>query len=70
MNDTLPESVFPISTVKLKATLSRTTYPKINMIQRWKREKSVDDQNCPAGVFSFVFQKVSDDDLCQKDYVL
>jgi len=39
------------------------------MIQQWKREKSAGDQNCSAGVFPFVFQETSDDDLCQKDYV-
>ena len=39
------------------------------MLQRWKREKSVGDQNCPASVFPFVFQETSDDDFCQKDYV-
>jgi len=27
------------------------------------------DQNCPTGVFPFVFQETSDDDLCQTDYV-
>jgi hypothetical protein len=39
------------------------------MIQQWKREKLTGDQNCPAGVFPFVFQETSDDDFCQKDYV-
>ena len=33
------------------------------MIQWWKREKSVGDQNCPTGVFPFVFQEVYDDDM-------
>jgi hypothetical protein len=40
------------------------------MIQRWKREKSVGDQNCSACVFPSVFQKVSYDDLCQTDRVI
>jgi hypothetical protein len=41
------------------------------MIQWWKREKSAGDQNCPAGVFPFVFfQEVSDDDFYQTDCVL
>jgi len=53
----------------MRETSRCTTYPKIGMIQRWKREKSASDQNCPAGVFSFVFQETSDDDFCQKDYV-
>jgi hypothetical protein len=53
----------------MKATFRRTTYPKINMIQQWKREKSVGNQNCHAGVFPFVFQEIYDDDLCQTDYV-
>ena len=39
------------------------------MIQRWKREKSAGDQNCPAGIFPFVFQNTSDDDGCSMDYV-
>jgi hypothetical protein len=47
----------------------RTTYPNIGMIQRWKREISADDQNCPAGVFPSVFQEGPDDDFCQKDCV-
>ena len=40
------------------------------MIQRWKREKSAGKQNCPVGVFPFVFQETSDDDFCQTDYVI
>jgi hypothetical protein len=39
------------------------------MIQRWKREKSAGDQNCSAELFPFVFQKISDDDFCQTDFV-
>jgi len=39
------------------------------MIQRWMREKSAGNQNCSAELFPFVFQKRSDDDLCQKDCV-
>ena len=38
------------------------------MIPRWKREKSAGDQNCPAGIFPFVFQDTSDDDFCSMDY--
>jgi hypothetical protein len=53
----------------MKATFKRITYPKIDMIQQWKREKSIGNQNCHAGVFPFVFQKIYDDDLCQTDYV-
>ena len=34
-----------------------------------EERESVGDQNCPAGVFSFVFQETSDDDFCQTDYV-
>jgi hypothetical protein len=33
-----------------------------------EERESTDDQNCPAGVFSFVFQETSDDDFCE--YVL
>jgi hypothetical protein len=40
------------------------------MIQRWKREESIGDQNCPASVFPFVFQEISDDDFYQTDCVL
>jgi len=60
---------FRSSPSKSKATSRRTTYPKISMIQRWKREKSVGDQNYPAGEFPFVFQETSDDDFCQMNYV-
>jgi hypothetical protein len=54
----------------MKETSRRITYPKINMIQLWKREKSVGDQNCSIGVFPFVFHEISDDDFCQMDCVL
>jgi len=54
---------------RVKTTSRRTTYPKISMIQRWKREKSAGDQNFPAGIFPFVFQDTSDDDFCSMDYV-
>jgi hypothetical protein len=53
----------------MKATSRRTTYPKIGMIQRLKRAKSVGDQNYHAGVFTFGFQETSNDDFCQTDYV-
>jgi len=53
----------------MRATSRHTTYPKIDIIQRWKREKSASDQNCHASVFVFVFQETSGDDFCQKDYV-
>jgi len=52
-----------------KAKSRRTTYRKISMIQRWKRERSVGDQNCSAGEFPFVFQETSNDDFYQTDYV-
>jgi len=52
-----------------KETSRRTTYPKISMIQRWKREKLAGDQNCSAGEFPFVFQETSDDEICPTDYV-
>jgi len=55
---------------RIKTTSRRTTYSKIGMIQRWKREKSAGKQNCPVGVFPFVFQETSDDDFCQTDYVI
>jgi len=54
---------------RMKATSRHATYPKIGMLQRWKREKSVGDQNCPANVFPFVFHEISDDDFCQTDCV-
>jgi hypothetical protein len=47
----------------MKTTSRRTTYPKINMLQRWKRENSAGDQSYPASVFPFVFQEMSDDDF-------
>ena len=53
----------------MRETSRCTTYPKIGMIQRWNREKSVGDQNCLAGVFPFVFQENFDDDFHQTDYV-
>jgi hypothetical protein len=53
----------------MKATSRRTTYPKLGMIQRWKRETTAGDQNCPVGVFPFVFQEISDDDFCQTNCV-
>jgi hypothetical protein len=53
----------------MKAASRRTTYLKISMIQRWKREKLASDQTFPASVFPFIFQETSDDDLCQMDYV-
>jgi hypothetical protein len=54
----------------MKKTSQRTTYTNIDMIQRWKREESIGDQNCPASVFPFVFQEISDDDFYQTDCVL
>jgi len=54
---------------RMKATSRRTIYTRMSMIQWWKREKSVDDQNCLAGVFPFVFQEISDDDICQSNCV-
>jgi hypothetical protein len=53
----------------MKVTARRTTYPRMSMIQRWKREKSAGDQNCSAELFPFIFQKCSDDDFCQTDCV-
>jgi hypothetical protein len=53
----------------MKATSRLTTYPIIGMIQRWKRDKSTNDQNFPAGVFPFVFQETSDNDFCHRNYV-
>jgi hypothetical protein len=55
---------------RVKATSRRTTYPNINMIHRWKREKSAGDQNYSAGVFPSIFQNVSYDDFCQTDCVI
>jgi len=53
----------------MNATSRRTTYPKIGILQQWKREKSVGNKNCPAGVFSFFFQEIADDEFCQMDCV-
>ena len=53
----------------MKLTSRRSTYPRMSMIQWWKREKSASDQNCSAELFPFVFQKRSDDDFCQTDCV-
>jgi hypothetical protein len=54
----------------MKATSRRTPYPQLDMIQRWKREKLVDDQNNSAGVFPFVFYEIYDDYFYQTDCVL
>jgi len=67
MNDTPPELVFQSPPSRMKATSRHTIYQKIDIIQRWKREKLVGDQNCPASVFPFVFQEIANDDLCQTD---
>jgi hypothetical protein len=64
MHETLPEKYFSISTVQ-----RRTTYPKLRMIQRWKREKSAGDQTALQVHFLFVFQEMPDDDFCQTDCV-
>jgi len=69
MNKTLPEMRYRSPPSRMKATSRRTTYPKIGTIQRLKREKSAGDQNCPAGIFPYVFQYTSDDDFCSMNYV-
>jgi hypothetical protein len=53
----------------MKETSRRTTYPRMSMLQRWKREKSVGDQTALQVHFLFVFQEIVDDDFCQKDCV-
>jgi len=53
----------------MKDTSRRTTYPNLDTIQRWKRENSAGDQNCPAGIFPYVFQYPYDDDFGSMDYV-
>jgi hypothetical protein len=42
----------------------------MDTIQRWNRDKSAGDQNCPARVFPFVSQELSDYDIYPMDYVL
>jgi hypothetical protein len=69
MHETLPENEFPISTVRMKATSRRTLYPRMSMIQRWKREKSAGDQTALQVHFLFFFQEMFDDDFCQMDCV-
>jgi len=54
----------------MKTTSRCTTYPKLGMIQWWKREKSASYQNYLAGVFPFVFQGIADDDFHQTDVCL
>ena len=54
---------------RMKATSRRTTYPRMSMIQRWKREKSVGDQTAMQVHSLFVFQEIFDDAFCQKDCV-
>jgi len=54
---------------RMKATSRCTIYPRMSMIQRWKREKSVGDQTALQVHFLFVFQEISDDDFCQTDCV-
>jgi len=62
-------NIFRSPPSSMKVTSRRTTYPRMSMIQRWKRENSAGDQNCSAELFPFVFQKSSDDDFCQTDCV-
>jgi hypothetical protein len=41
----------------------------MSMIQRWKREKSADDQTALQVHSLFVFQKIADDAFCQTNCV-
>jgi len=54
---------------RMKATSSRTTYPRMSMIQQCKREKSAGDQTALQVRFLFVFQELFDDESCQTDCV-
>ena len=54
---------------RMKATSRRTTYPRMSMIQRWKREKSAGDQTALQVHFLLVFQEISDDEFSQTDCV-
>jgi len=53
----------------MKVTSRCTTYPRMSMIQRWKREKSAGDQTALQVHFLFVFQEIPNDDFCQTDCV-
>jgi len=53
----------------MKVTSRRTTYPRMNMIQRCKRDKLSGDQTALQVHFLFVFQEICDDYLCQTDCV-
>jgi len=54
---------------RMKLTSSRTTYPRMSMIQRWKREKSAGDQTALQVHFLFVFHELPDDNFCHTDCV-
>ena len=54
---------------RMKVTSRRTTYPSMNMIQRWKREKSAGNQTALQVHFLFVFQEISNDEFCHMDCV-
>ena len=59
--------IFQSPPSRMKVTSRRTTYPRISMIQRWKREKSAGNQTALQVHFLFVFHDISDDDFCQTD---
>jgi len=54
---------------RMKANSRHTTYPRMSMIQWWKREKSSGDQTAMQVYFLFVFQELSDDVCCPTDCV-
>jgi len=62
-------NIFRSPPSRIKVTSRRTTYPRMSMIQRWKRDKLAGDQTALQVHFPFVFQEISDDDFCQTDCV-
>ena len=62
-------NIFRSPPSRMKLTSSRTTYPRMSMIQRWKKETSAGDQTAMQVHFLFVFHEIPDDDFCQTDCV-
>jgi len=62
-------NIFRSPPSRMKVTSRLTTYPRMSMIQRWKRDKSIGDQTALQVHFLFVFHEIPDDDFCQPDCV-
>jgi len=62
-------NIFRSPPSRMKVTSRRTTYPRMRMIQRCKREKSAGDQTALQVHFLFVFHEIPDDSFYQTDCV-